>query len=123
LRAQVLLWTRPRGALVAPLPSQPAAVVVDDLHLSVARRLGVAVRRAAEFGIFRPACLAQAIALHRMIHRRGITGTRVEVGVVLRDRKLMAHAWVRYGDVIASDDPDVGARYTPLESLSIQDAR
>lgn len=108
---------------MAPLPAHPDAVVVDEAHLTTARRLGVAVRRAAAFGLFRPACLAQAIALHRMIRSRGIPGTRVEVGVVLRDRTLMAHAWVRYGDVIASDDPDADARYTPLESLSIQDAR
>ena len=78
-------------------------------------------KRASEFGFFRPACLVRSIALHRLLLARGIVGGRVQVGVVLQDGRLAAHAWVEYAGEILGDDPNILSHFDPLPGLSLID--
>ena len=96
IRAQVIVWTRPRGQLL--VPSAPARAV-EPAGCGVppqVSRLALATERAAEYGVFRPTCLVQAIALQRMLSSRGFAGSSVRVGVRLRQGRFLAHAWVDY---------------------------
>lgn len=135
LWAQVLVWTRPEGELVARSTPKPAhddarsqppdgeqrdAEEPDAAHLHDARRLALATRRAAAFGVFRPACLVRSIALCRLMEARGLHGGRVEVGVALTKGKFVAHAWVRWGSAILGDDDATVAVYRPLTDVGVR---
>ncbi|HEV2125291.1 MAG TPA: lasso peptide biosynthesis B2 protein [Chloroflexota bacterium] len=111
--AQFLVRTRPTGQLVSPAspagknPSTPSCE-------ALASRLSLAVVRAAEHGLFRPACLVRAIALHRMLEARGIRGSRICVGVRYEQRRFAAHAWVEYGDQVLGDHAAYVGAFAPL---------
>lgn len=84
-----------------------------------ARALGDAVRRVAKYGIFRPACLVQAIAIQRLLTADGIQGAIIRVGVKQADAGMEAHAWVELeGDVIGDSLAHV-REFAPLNELSV----
>ena len=86
---------------------------------SHARALGDAVRRAAKYGIFRPACLVQAIAIQRLLSADGIQGAIIKVGVKQAETGMEAHAWVELeGDVIGDTLAHV-REFAPLNELSV----
>ncbi len=120
VRAQIMMLTRPRGGLVDGGPPSPRP---DGLPLGetlVARRLGVAVSRAARLGIFRPQCLARSLALQWMLERRGIEGSRIRIGVRKDGEGLAAHAWVEYGDMILGDHEYHVATFTELADVRMK---
>jgi hypothetical protein len=98
---------------------QRAAGDADPGRLPDARHLALAVRRAAAFGIFRPACLVRSIALCRLMESRGIRGASVEVGVALSAGRFMAHAWVRWNGEILGDEEERIAEYRPLSQVGV----
>jgi hypothetical protein len=122
-RAQLVVFTRPRGGLIDGGAPEAAAVPAPLASSDVARRLGVAVSRAARFGVFRPRCLVRSLALQRMIERRGIEGSRIRIGVRRegeRGERLSAHAWVEYGDLVLGDhDAHVGS-FTRLADVRMK---
>jgi hypothetical protein len=114
-------WT-PLGRYVdltpAAVPDTAYTGVLDDRTGALARRLALAIERAAEHGPIRTTCLERAIALDRLLRRHGLTGGRIRVGVRWLDGQFLAHAWVALGDTVLGDSPDrVGA------FQSIADAR
>jgi hypothetical protein len=64
---------------------------VTATQLAEARRVAFAVARAADRLPWHPTCLRQAVALQRMLRRRGIA-CRLEIGMSTSSRE--AHAWV-----------------------------
>jgi len=143
LLAQFRVWTRPTGRLVshsaesaspapatepvlppAPVRVSPApAARLDPPVLSRAEALALAVGRAAEFGVFRPLCLVRAVALNRVLERHGITGSRVRVGVRMRNGRFAAHAWVEYGDRVLGDNEAHVGSFVELSEVRLVDAR
>ena len=143
LLAQFRVWTRPTGRLVshsaepAPpaSPTEPAAPSVsldepahaqarlDAPVLPRAEALALAVGRAAEFGVFRPLCLVRAVALNKVLERHGITGSRVRVGVRMRNGRFAAHAWVEYGDRVLGDNEAHVGSFVELSEVRLVDAR
>ena len=119
LYAQYLVWTRPQGRLVTVTSRRLAPGEVDRGRLPEARRLALAVRRVAAFGVFRPACLVRSIALCRLMESYGIHGGRVEVGVALSEGRFMAHAWVRWNGEILGDEEERIAEYRPLSEVGV----
>ena len=86
---------------------------------SHAHAIGDAVRRAAKYGIFRPACLVQAIAIQRLLTADGIQGAIIRVGVKQANQGMEAHAWVELeGDVIGDSLAHV-REFAPLNELSV----
>lgn len=84
-----------------------------------AHALGDAVRRAAKYGVFRPACLVRAIALQRLLSDDGIQGAMIRVGVKQAEEGMLAHAWVELdGDVIGDSFAHV-REYAALNDLSV----
>lgn len=143
--AQVLVWTRPTGRLVssdqspgdhiAPAtrslsfgPSARPAAGSADVPVDVpardprATRLALAVGRAAENGLFRPLCLVQAVALHRMLEHRGITGSRIRIGVRMRQGRFAAHAWVEYHGQVLGDPAEIARGFDDLTGVRLLDA-
>lgn len=119
LRARRALRKRAPGELIRPtspsaLPGAPPAPAV------VARldRIAVSVRRASDYGLFRPTCLVRAIALEDLAHRTGIDDSVVRVGVRRHSGVFEAHAWLELQGLVVGDTADNVARFTVLEDFS-----
>ena len=129
LLAQFRVWTRPTGRLVSH--SSPSATEFTSPPISDppgpttarAEALALAVGRAAECGVFRPLCLVRAVALNRVLERHGITGSRVRVGVRMRNGRFAAHAWVEYGNRILGDNEAHVGSFVELSEVQLVDAR
>ena len=116
LVAQATLRRQPVGELATPAIG---AKDVNVARMPEARRLAVAITRAARFGVFRPQCLARSIALSRMLSERGIQGALVRVGVRRADGQFLAHAWVELaGETLGDADEHVGS-FVPLTNLDV----
>jgi hypothetical protein len=106
--AQLLVWTRPVGQFVEDVqrssPGVQEPLGRNSKMWSDALRTALAVRRVADHGLLRPKCLVRAVALSRMLDQRGITGSRVRVGVRRIDGEFEAHAWVELGQRVLGDD-------------------
>ena len=74
LIARGMVRNRPVGSLATPAEGSPPA---DPDRLPEARRLALAIVRAARFGVFRPQCLVRSVALARMLEGHGISGALV----------------------------------------------
>jgi hypothetical protein len=96
---------------------------LDPPVLTRAEALALAVGRAAEFGVFRPLCLVRAVALNRVLERHGIRGSRVRVGVRMRNGRFAAHAWVEYGDRVLGDNEAHVGSFVELSEVRLVDAR
>lgn len=117
VRAQREMRSVPTGEMVreegidVPVPSRPR---VED-----ARRIALAVNRAANFGLFRPKCLVKSRALRKLLDADGVEGAQVRVGVQLSNGRFRAHAWVEYGGEVVGDDPAAVARFVPISGVRV----
>jgi len=117
LVARRMVRNRPIGSLATPSANATAA---DPAQLPEAKRVALAVVRAARFGVFRPQCLVRSVALSRMLEQRGITGGLVRVGVRRRNGEFLAHAWVELaGETLGDADDHVGS-FVPLTNLDLR---
>lgn len=115
--AQAIVRRRPVGSLATAASKGSAA---DSARLPEARRLALAVVRAARFGVFRPQCLVRSVALSRMLEDRGIDGALVRVGIRRTDNEFLAHAWVELaGETLGDADDHVGS-FVPLTNLDVR---
>ncbi|MBA3443364.1 MAG: lasso peptide biosynthesis B2 protein [Gemmatimonadales bacterium] len=117
VQAQITVWTRPRGHLVAA--SYDTGIKDAETHDARAHQLGQAVRRAARFGVFRPSCLVRSVALINLLQRSGIPGGRLRIGVRPTGGKLLAHAWVEYGNRVLGDWPAHVRNFQPLMNVDV----
>jgi hypothetical protein len=116
LMARETVRNRPIGSLATPASEAHEA---DDGRLPEARRLALAIVRAARFGVFRPQCLVRSVALSRMLAARGIDGAIVKVGVRRTNSEFLAHAWVELaGETLGDADEHVGS-FVPLTNLDV----
>ena len=110
--------TLPTGDMVREArPLSPGEGLTD--RTADARRIALGVNRAAAFGWFRPKCLVKSRALRRMLDDAGIDGAEVRVGVLLREGRFLAHAWVVYRGEVVGDDPAVVALYEPMTGIQV----
>jgi len=118
LRAQLRLWTTQEGQLLTTGAGSGYDHAPSTRRVSDARELALAIGRAAEYGVFRPACLARSMALCRLLDSHGIDGGRVQIGVILRGGRFVAHAWVEYAGEILGDDEGIVSKYEPLVGMN-----
>ena len=117
LAARGMVRNRPIGSLATPTVGNPPA---DPARLPEARRLALAVLRAARFGVFRPQCLVRSVALSQMLADRRIPGALVRVGVRRKNGEFLAHAWVELaGETLGDADDHVGS-FVPMTNLDVQ---
>ena len=117
LRAQRDMRSLPTGEMVRDEPLDAPSTVTD--RMEDARRIALAVNRAATFGLFRPKCLVKSRALRKLLDADGIDGAHVRVGVHLADGRFRAHAWVEYAGEVVGDDPAEVARFVPMTGLRV----
>ena len=117
LAARGMVRNRPIGSLATPTAGNPPA---DATRLPEARRLALAVVRAARFGVFRPQCLVRSVALSQMLADRRISGALVRVGVRRRNGEFSAHAWVELAGETLGDADDLVGSFVPMTSLDVQ---
>jgi hypothetical protein len=119
LAAHMTVRSRPVGTLATPV-SASAHDAPDPARMPEARRLALAIVRAARFGVFRPQCLVRSVALSRLLERRGIRGAIVRVGVRRQAGEFLAHAWVELdGQTLGDADDHVGS-FVPLTNLEVR---
>ena len=117
LSAQATVRSRPVGELATPTAGLAPA---DAARLPEARRLALALVRAARYGVIRPQCLVRSVALSRLLASHGIEGALVRVGVRRNAREFLAHAWVEYaGETLGDADEHVGT-FVPLTNLDVR---
>lgn len=91
--AAIILFWLPAGTLARLLRRHDAAAADGVADLREARLVASTIRRLACRLPGRPRCLAQAVAAHFMLRRRGIAH-RVRFGVTKAAGAVRAHAWV-----------------------------
>ena len=116
-RAQREMQSRPTGEMVRDDPTHTDIPFPD--RGDEARRIALAVNRAAQFGWFRPKCLVRSRALRYLLDDAGIVGAQVRVGVSLSQDRFLAHAWVEYAGQVVGDDPAAVARFVPMTGLQV----
>lgn len=115
-RARARLRREPIGTLTMRDIAAAAPVSGDPLR---AESLAAAIEAAATYGLFRPRCLARALALQDLLTRHGITGSEIRVGVRRRNGGFAAHAWVRWGGRLLGDDPAHVATFTEVDDIRV----
>lgn len=100
-----------------PLPQLEGEGATGEEALAI--DLAKAVARAAAFGLTRPLCLVRAVALNRMLERRGIRGSRIRIGVLMNARGFAAHAWVEYRGRTLADHEDHVSKFTELTDVRL----
>ena len=122
LVAHLFVRRRPPGQLTSRADAAESDQAGDPPSNAVrgrAHALGAAVRRAAKYGVFRPACLVRSIALQRLLLADGIAGATIRVGVKQSEAGMDAHAWVELGDDVIGDTAAHVRQYAPLDDLSV----
>jgi hypothetical protein len=117
VHAQREMKSIPTGGMVRDEP-EPHGEPGED-RIEDARRIALAVNRAATFGLFRPKCLVKSRALRKLLDEAGVDGAQVKVGVQLLDGRLFAHAWVEYAGQVVGDDPAAVARFVPMPGIQV----
>ena len=116
IRARALVSRRKTGELVQPEPVTPTYSRADLVR---AREWALMVRRASAYGLFRPSCLTQSIALSQLLERDGIVDARIRVGVRRVAGAVQAHAWVEYGGEVIGDFGEHVATFTQLTDVRL----
>lgn len=116
IRARALVARRKTGELVRPEPVTPTYSRTDLVR---AREWALMVRRASVYGLFRPSCLTQSIALSQLLARDGIVDARIRVGVRRVAGAVQAHAWVEYGGEVIGDFGEHVATFTQLTDVRL----
>ena len=116
-RAQAMRWVRPLGQLVALSDERSAALTTSQRE--VGERFATAINRAARYGMFRPKCLARAVALSQLLDAHGIIGHCIRIGVRCAEGTFTAHAWVELGASIMGDNERSTSSYVPLTKARV----
>jgi len=119
LACQYERWRRPVGELLGRGEPEPERREVSREDRRTAQSVAWAVTRAAAYGIFRPQCLVRSMAIQRMLRRRGITTSRINVGVRMRNGRFEAHAWVELDGVVIGDSREHVQTFTRMTDLRL----
>ncbi|NUO62048.1 MAG: lasso peptide biosynthesis B2 protein [Gemmatimonadaceae bacterium] len=120
--AQLLVWSRPIGELVAADAGEMPGVARSHPKPPLdakAMRYARAVRVASAYGMFRPKCLVRAVATERMVRGAGITGSRIRIGVRVDDGGFAAHAWVELDGRVLGDRQDYTRQFAPITNVRV----
>lgn len=111
--------TKPIGSLTTRDASAgiPAPASAPDRQRAL--EIATAVRRAADYGLFRPFCLVRAMALRALLERAEIHGSEIRIGVRRRDGVFAAHAWIRWNNEILGDLPSHVATFTEVDDIRV----
>jgi hypothetical protein len=119
VRAELRRRLRPAGELVEPATFAEVPAFVSAEERKAYGRFSLAIDRAARYGVFRPQCLASALALSGILGARGFKGHRIRIGVRKGDSAFSAHAWVELDDALPENSTGDSRGYTALTTVSL----
>jgi hypothetical protein len=96
------------------IPAQDQEGILTPRAQATARM----VQAAARYGLYRPNCLPQSLALWWLLKRQGIPGV-LRIGVSPLGERLEAHAWVEFGGRVLNDGEDASQRFAPFHEAII----
>lgn len=111
--------TQPIGSLTARDAAATLSAPASPDDRRRAGEIATAVRRAADFGLFRPFCLVRAMALRALLERANILGSEIRIGVRRRDGVFAAHAWIRWNNQVLGDLPSHVATFTEVDDIRV----
>jgi hypothetical protein len=112
-----------KGQLLLPGSDKLSGAALHEpapAELARARELAVAVRRMADHGPLRAACLARALATCSLLEQQGLRGATVRVGVRMREAQFLAHAWVEYRGVKLLESESEVANLREVDELTVR---
>ena len=118
LRAAWRLRREPIDRLVGREPAGARSPTGDPAR---AQSLDLAIRRASRYGLFRPYCLVQALALQELLVVDGIHGATICVGVRRNGGRFEAHAWVRWNGRVLADEESHVSLFTEVDDPRVLD--
>ena len=77
------------------------------------REIVAIFNRVASQSLFGHTCMHRALALQRVLGRRGMAAT-LRIGLGRKPQLFPGHAWLEIDGAIVNEDPEMIARYTPL---------
>jgi Transglutaminase-like superfamily len=101
------LEKRLRVAPSGPVRNEPAGETVE--------RTARSIRAGVRYGLVRPTCLAESLALWYLLRRHGLT-TELRIGVRKTAKKFEAHAWVEFGGVALNQAEQQHRHYAAFDS-------
>ncbi|HEY8468438.1 MAG TPA: lasso peptide biosynthesis B2 protein [Longimicrobiales bacterium] len=119
LLCQFERWRRPVGELLQRAGPEPPRRGASRADRRAAESVAWAVTRAAAYGIFRPHCLVRSMAIQRMLRRRGITSSHLNIGVRTREGEFEAHAWVELDGIVIGDSREHVQTFTRVMDLRV----
>ncbi len=119
LAAEWRMRTKPIGSLTTRDGAASISTQASAHDRQRALDIATAVRRAADFGLFRPFCLVRAMALRALLERADIHGSEIRIGVRRRDGVFAAHAWIRWNNEILGDLPAHVATFTEVDDIRV----
>ena len=119
LAAEWRMRTKPIGSLTTRDGAASISTQASAHDRQRALDIATAVRRAADFGLFRPFCLVRAMALRALLERADIHGSEIRIGVRRRDGVFAAHAWIRWNNEILGDLPSHVATFTEVDDIRV----
>ncbi len=90
--------------------------IITPRQEAIAEEVSESVRRVAKYVPWRCKCLEQAIIAKIMLNKRKMEST-LYLGVSKKEEKMVAHAWVRYGNNIITGKRGYN-KYTVVSSFA-----
>jgi Transglutaminase-like superfamily len=103
---RVLLRVAPSRALRGVLGEEAGGRAADP-------RVIAAFHRAAARAPFGHTCIHRALALQRVLARRGTAAT-LRIGIGRKPNLFPGHAWLEIDGAVVGDDAELVSRYVPL---------
>lgn len=113
LAASCRLRLSPKRSLAAALAGIPSVASATAPSAEALRRLALAIGRAAAHHLWPMTCLPRALALQRMLARRGITAA-LRIGVRKEAGTFAAHAWIEVGGQAIGEPEAIDERFRAL---------
>jgi hypothetical protein len=112
----LLGYSRLRGVLERRPPKKPIDQEVSESQIiQHGQAIGRIVSIAAKYGFYEAGCLRRSLLVWWFLRREGIQ-SEICFGVQMRDRKLVAHAWVEHHGVVLNDSANVYECYRVLQN-------
>jgi hypothetical protein len=113
LRLRGFKYTKEALQNKLPLNSPPGMTEEDTAE--ILNRACRMVRAAARYGIFRPTCLVESLALWYLLQKQRIPA-QLRIGVRRLPEKFEAHAWVEYQGVALNQSEEEHRHYAAFDS-------
>ncbi len=113
LAASWRLRLSPNRSLTAALAGFPPVAPATAPAADLSRRLALAIGRAAAHHLWPMTCLPRALALQRMLARRGIPAA-LRIGVRKESATIAAHAWIEVSGEAIGEPEAIEARFRAL---------